>query len=975
MRIAKHPALALALVVTPVALAPLAASADTVFVTASRDNTLYSEDGSLSNGRGEYLFSGLTAALDDRRALLFFDVASALPPTATVNSVTLKLFPSRGSPTPLNVSLHRVTRAWGEGFSNASANEGAGTTATTGDATWTHALYDAEAWTSPGGDFDATPTASTAVGAINVHYAWTSSQMAAEVQGWLNDPTQNFGWLVLTEADAGGEVKRFNSRNNALATTRPILEIDFDSGIDTGACCALDGSCSIVEDPGGACTGVYQGTDSTCTPSPCPPPPGACCLPVAAATCALETEADCSALGGSFSGPLAACEPGLCPVVLTPFLDELPLPRVAVPVTGQAGQSAAYVMSAVEISQQLHAELPPTTVWGWDDGQGGSAPGPTLEARSDAPVTVTWRNDLRDATGALRDTHYLEVDHCLHGAMDNVPRTVVHLHGGHVAAEYDGYPDHNYPPGEELVYQYPNWQDASTLWYHDHALGITRLNVYMGLAGLYLLRDDDEAALGLPSGADEIPLVLQDRTFHPDGSLSYPAEWRDHFFGDKVLVNGKVWPYVEVPRGKVRFRILNASNARFYTLSLSDGATFWVIGSDGGLLEGPVAHTELTVGVAERVDVVMDFEQYAAGTELLLVNSAAAPFPGNGSGMGVVPDVMKIVVGEDAGHTAPLPTTLRTIAPLEESFAATHRDFVLAREDDECTGARWTINGLGWMDITEYPRLGTSEVWRFINRSGHTHPMHIHLVFFQVLDRQPFEIVDGEVVTTGEPVPPPPHEAGWKDTVQAHPFEIVRVIARFEDFVGNFAYHCHMVEHEDNDMMRQFVAVTTCGDGARGLPDEECDDGNRDNRDTCPDGDGGTCQTATCGDGLLWTLAGGAEQCDDGNAMDGDGCDSNCTATACGNGVVTEGEECDDGNGAAGDGCDAFCLVEAPVDAGAPDSGPLDAGERDGGGELPPPDCVCGAAPSATTTMAPFGAALLPLFVVTLAIRRPAARR
>ncbi len=190
--------------------------------------------------------------------------------------------------------------------------------------------------------------------------------------------------------------------------------------------------------------------------------------------------------------------------------------------------------------------------------------------------------------GELRTEHILPVDLCLHGPnmQGNTPRTVVHLHGGHVAAENDGYPEDTMLPGEEQTFFYPNLQLPATVWFHDHALGITRLNVYMGLAGLFLIRDQFEADLGLPSGDFEIPLVIQDRSFNADGSLAYPAAWQDHFFGEYVLVNGKVWPYLEVRRGLYRFRLLNGSNSRVYTLSLSNGASFQQIGTDGGLAAG-----------------------------------------------------------------------------------------------------------------------------------------------------------------------------------------------------------------------------------------------------------------------------------------------------------------------------------------------------------------------------------------------------
>ncbi|MBK8269231.1 MAG: multicopper oxidase domain-containing protein [Planctomycetes bacterium] len=402
---------------------------------------------------------------------------------------------------------------------------------------------------------------------------------------------------------------------------------------------------------------------------------------------------------------------------------------------------------------------------------------------------------------------------CPHGAHMNAapPGVVVHLHGGHVAAADDGYPEDAFPPGGELTYLYPNDQLPATLWYHDHALGITRLNVIMGLAGFYLIGDDTETALGLPAGANDIGLAIQDRTFNADGSFSYPAMWMEHFFGNTILVNGRVWPYLNVNRGKYRFRMLNGSTSRTYTLSLSNGAAFHQIGSDGGLLAAPLAMTQLTIAPAERADVVIDFESYAPGTQIVLTNSAPAPFPGS-PGAGVVPNVMKFIVGASTGHIAPLPPTLRSPVALQESESVLERPFELRKLPEACSGTAWFINGMHWDDITEFPVLGTTEVWSFINRSGMMHPMHMHLVMFQILDRQAFVMQGETVVPTGPILPPDPNEAGWKDTVRCNPFEITRVIARFTDFTGLFAYHCHILEHEDHEMMRQFRAVCRKGD-------------------------------------------------------------------------------------------------------------------------------------------------------------------
>jgi spore coat protein A len=254
---------------------------------------------------------------------------------------------------------------------------------------------------------------------------------------------------------------------------------------------------------------------------------------------------------------------------------------------------------------------------------------------------------------------------------------------------------------------------------------------------------------------------------------------------------------------------LNGSNSRTYRLSLSNGAPFYQIGSDQGLLTAPVTLTSLTVAPSERVDVVMDFSTYAAGSQLVLTNSAPTEFPGT-PGVGVIPNVMKFSVTSQTGYTASLPSTLRTIVRTPESEARVGRSFDIRLRPDACHGSAWLINGLRYNQVTELPRLNTTEVWTFINRSSLMHPMHMHLVRFQILDRQPFQIVNDHVQSTGPRVAPPASEMGWKDTVQAYPSEITRVIARFETFTGNFPYHCHILEHEDNEMMRQFQVLPEC---------------------------------------------------------------------------------------------------------------------------------------------------------------------
>ena len=476
--------------------------------------------------------------------------------------------------------------------------------------------------------------------------------------------------------------------------------------------------------------------------------------------------------------------------------------------SGVAGRAAHYRIEMTEQFQQLHSQLPPTRVWGYNGGY----PGPVIEAFRDSMVTVQWVNNLRVfETGLLRNTHVLQIDTCLHGPDESgqTPVAIVHLHGGKVAHESDGYPELAFPPGDSSgIYHYPNIQPAGSLWYHDHALGITRLNVMMGLAGLYNLRDSNELSLNLPSGEYEIPLVIQDKSFLADGSLAYHENFQDHFFGDKLMVNGKVWPYLNVKKGKYRFRIVNGSNSRAYTLTLSNGASFTQIGSDLGFLESPVVLNSLTLLPGERYDVVVDFSTYSTGTEIILMNSAPAPFPGF-PGVGVIPNVMKFIVQSAAGFTAPLPNALAEIEDLLPVNANEERLFELVTIASPPCGEHnhpmWTINGMMWDDISEYPVYGSTEIWTWDNQSGIAHPMHMHLVSFQILDRQLINEATG--LPEGPLIPPGISEKGWKDTAHSPPGYRTRVIARFDGFTGKFPYHCHILEHEDHEMMRQFDVI------------------------------------------------------------------------------------------------------------------------------------------------------------------------
>ena len=747
----------------------------TVTLSPIKDNSMWQSSGTLSNGAGEFLFVGRTSASGVKRALLQFDIAAALPPGATVTNATLQLEASLTNGGATNVAAHKALAEWGEGTSDATGDESTGAAATTNDATWTHRLYPSTTWTTTGGDFDPTASATMSVSGAAT-YTWTSAGVIGDVQNWLDTPSTNFGWVLLG-VESGNTQKRFDSRQFiANPAQRPKLIVTYTPPVSTGACCLPAGTCNTL------------------------------------------TEAQCLAAGGTYQGDDTPCVTDLCPLNLEPFVDALPIPPLAAPISGSIGGVAEYNIAIQQVTQQLHRDLPPTTVWGY----GGMYPGPTIVASVDQPVTVNWLNDLRE-NGVLRTEHYLPVDMCIHGpdVEGPTPRVVTHLHGGHVTPANDGYPTNTILPGQQQTTIYPNHQVAGTLWYHDHALGITRLNVMMGLAGFYLLFDPAEASLNLPSGEYEIGLAIQDRSFHNDGSLKYPAMWMDHFYGDVVLVNGKVWPYLNVKQGKYRFRMLEGSNTRSYVLTLSNGAPFTVIGTEGGLLEAPVVKTSLTMTPGERFDVIIDFAAYPAGTEIILQNSAPQGWPGN-TGPTDIPNVMKFIVVGEPGHTDPIPLSLVAVPPIPEEEAIQHRDLVLSKMSDPCSGSVWMINGKHFHDpIDEFPLLGSTEVWRFVNNSGVVHPMHLHLTMFQILDRQNFVMMGDSVVTVGDPILPEPWEQGWKDTAPVYPDQVLRVICRFEDYTGKYPYHCHVLEHEENDMMRQFeVVLDTTATAVKPVPAE-----------------------------------------------------------------------------------------------------------------------------------------------------------
>ncbi|QUY62105.1 multicopper oxidase family protein [Gulosibacter molinativorax] len=580
---------------------------------------------------------------------------------------------------------------------------------------------------------------------------------------------------------------------------------------------------------------------------------------------------------------------------LTPFVDPLPLPRRLI-AAEHGGELSVSIRSG---AHSFHRDLPSSQVWGYE----GTAPGPTIEVESGEQVRVRWRNELDgefpvDVTIAPDEVDAEGVPvQCLPGLSGGTPDdnvsalsgySVVHLHGGLTPAVYDGWTENLFAPGQDAYNTYPGKQRASMLWYHDHVMGVTRFNVYAGLAGLWIIRDERERELGLPEGGPyEVPLLLQDRNFGvgADGTLTGRLVHKTdpgvmEAFAPFTVVNGKVWPFLNVEPTTYRFRALNGSNARTFRLVLlRDGAPdhgrITQIGTDAGLLREPVEVPEdgLILASAERADLLVDFSDLPEGTVLTLYNTAGAPFDGapfpaaeaedaaDLDAMLPFPQVMQFRVGPRVGpgevKSQPVPHKLatdyvrvrdeeldgaprRAIALVEREMAGmpnmlTMRELEAVGDGAESTESLVKISDGD--DVTRYrsvaahfedtttffPMLGEYEIWQLINLTEDTHPIHVHLDPFQIVARRPitWSIPDGGIgdrdltaeVTIGRgPDDGLDHgiddnERGLKDTVRVNPNEIVEIAVRFHTYAGRFMYHCHILEHEDRDMMRPFVTM------------------------------------------------------------------------------------------------------------------------------------------------------------------------
>lgn len=641
--------------------------------------------------------------------------------------------------------------------------------------------------------------------------------------------------------------------------------------------------------------------------------------------------------------PGGTLDPTLIPKFVTPMLIPPVMPRAGT-VKQKSGKTIDYYEISVRQFQQqiLPMGLPVTTVWGYGAVTGSgknpllvhNAPSLTIEAKAGTPVRVKWINELKDANGGYLP-HLLPVDQTLHwanpsggmAARDTRPiftetpasylgpvPMITHVHGAvGVSDDSDGYAEAWYLPAANNIpagyadrgtwydyfatkaqtaygvswgpgfatFQYTNENRASTIWYHDHTLGMTRLNVYAGPAGFYIIRggpDGDAAVLdtrtGLPAVFPgpapkegdrfpsnkmyyEIPIAIQDRAFNTDGSLFYPNTreffdganeffpgylpstdlspiWNPEFFGNTIMVNGNTWPFQTVEQRRYRFRFLNGCQSRFLILDFAQipGVEVWQIGNEGGFLAAPVNITamgnQLLMALAERADVIVDFTNVPVGNYVLGNLGPDEPFGGGVPGVDFISadpastgtimqfNVVPALTADPS--TPPIFMQLPPILPLP--VPVNIRKLALMEEmsmywDGPAAALLGTVDTMGmamhnmWMDpVTENPNVGDTEIWEFYNFTADAHPMHVHEVVFEVVDRQPITFMEHmghimDVQLAGPARPPEAWESGFKDTVIAYPGEVTRIKAQFKK-AGQFAWHCHIVEHEDNEMMRPY---------------------------------------------------------------------------------------------------------------------------------------------------------------------------
>lgn len=637
--------------------------------------------------------------------------------------------------------------------------------------------------------------------------------------------------------------------------------------------------------------------------------------------------------------PGGTLDPGSVTRFVTPMLVPPVMPMAARLMQRGGKNIDHYVISVRQFVQQiLPAGMPRTTVWGYgavaSESNNGlllhNAPSLTIEAQYNKPVRIQWINDLKDAAGNYLP-HLLPVDPTLHWAnppggatmRDKRPSftatparytgpvpIVTHVHGAvGVGDESDGYPEAWYLPAAANIpagyategtwydffkdkaantfgttwgpghatFQYPNLGRAALDWYHDHTLGMTRLNVYAGPAGFYVLRGgpQGDAAVkdsrtgttavlpGPPPRANdsfppnktylEMPIAVQDRSFNADGSLFYPdtraffdgitgpyiphtdiaPQWNPEFFGNTIVVNGNTWPFLTVEARRYRLRFLNGCQSRFLILDfgLIPGAALWQIGNDGGFQAAPVNlmtdhKGRVLLGPAERADLIVDFTLVPLGHHVLRNIGPDEPFRGGEPGIDFEPAApattgqvlqFRVVPSFAADQSTPAqflvlpavapPTTFtqtRQLA-LVEAMSMYFND-APAEALLGTVGAGGSLKPLLWMDpVTENPSVGAVEMWELYNGTADAHPIHVHEVKFQLVNRQPIAVDEASwtVQVSGPVRSPEPWESGFKDTVIAYPGQVTRIRVQFTN-PGQFVWHCHILEHEDNEMMRPY---------------------------------------------------------------------------------------------------------------------------------------------------------------------------
>lgn len=575
---------------------------------------------------------------------------------------------------------------------------------------------------------------------------------------------------------------------------------------------------------------------------------------------------------------------------LKKFVDPLPVPLTAIPDPSVYPGADYYEFTMRPGWWRFHRDLGPAKVWGyWATNPhdrhkpiGMGYLGPTISVLRDHPTVVKYRNELptthifQSVIDAIRggDPQLTPTPPPPYQAEPPFPENVnvwnvVHQHGGFTAPQSDGMPLQSFSPDgihaasystldpgrvkrNEAIFAYTNHERPTTLWYHDHGMGMTSLNVYAGLAGLYLVRDRADERLGLPEGEFEVPLILQDRTFHRDGSLAYTMTEREG--EDTPVVNGKAYPFLAVEPRRYRLRLLNASNERFWRLRF-DGPRdvldqpqlpFWLIGTDGGF-RAPLRMLDFLIGPAERYDLLVDFSGLPMGTKITLTNyHAPVHYPGV-PGLGPeISEIMQFQVTKrlSAGGDGTRPAEkldLPKVAPIDPKPNTRRRQWVVYQDKIFTT---MTFNAVPFMEPSQdFIKAGSTEIWEYINPNHDAHPMHVHLVNFQVLNRQPIDAAGYQAAyekwiaggrkpadlpvlanyLTGPPIPPDPDEAGsFKDTVKSYPETVTRIIipdiypptgeiasipGSGTEFPATYIHHCHLLEHEDDDLMRPWTIV------------------------------------------------------------------------------------------------------------------------------------------------------------------------